>query len=581
MENRENNGVILSFQQDASFYHRHGARYAESNDLIKAVSYLRKAYAMEPDNLEYVLSLAEVLHRLHRYEESIQVLLLYAPFSELPAEALYGLAVNFMGMEEFPVACQCADLCSKKDAEGMRGRQAMDLLALIADREELAYQIGLSEHEDVELLERIHLAKSLQFSGQEQAILPCLCEISEKYPESDVLDMEIAMAMFLEQRYDEAKQRLFHLFQRNSKHVRAHALMAFLLYSEGRFTEAEEECAQVLIDSMCSPEELAFAGTVFSEMGLYPRAKEALLLLQESLPYDVEMLHQLARCFAEEGDFEEASNCYAQLLRLNEHDTVAAYYYRVLREEGGQRYLDTWTLLYDVPLSEALVRQRRITEVLQGGEEALRSVVKNDEHYSELLEWALFSSLCTMRRSVVAALKTLGDAYSERILRRFLITMHMMDDEKQLVLQALLAMRSQPPFSMYINGMWQYGIAQPLVLPDQLPRSFADILEAIRETSPNSGILPLETLHLPERTSEMATRIFVVYVVALRGKFPRLTAEQTDAMAAAFVLMALSALGMDPIPHEEILNWYEVSQRRVDNALKRIFERLQSDSEGK
>lgn len=580
MENRENNGVILPFAQDASFYHRHGVRYAESSELSKAIPYLRKAYDMEPNNLEYTLSLAELLHRLHRYEESVQVLLLFAPFAELPSEALYGLAVNFMGLEEFSIACQCAELCTEKDAGGIRGRQAMDLLALIADKDELAYQIGLSEYEDIELLERIHLAKALQFSGQERAILPCLCEIGEKYTDSDVLDMEIAMALFLEQRFDEAKQRLFHLFQRNSKHVRAHALMAFLLYTEGRFTEAEEECTHVLIEPMCSPEELAFAGTVFSEMGMYQRAKEALLLLQESLPYDVEMLHQLARCYAEEGDFEEASNCYEQLLRLNERDTVAGYYYRLLREEGAQRYLSAWTLLYDVPLSEALARQRRITEVLQGGEEAIRSVVKNDVHFMELLEWALFSSLCTMRRSVVSALKVLGDSNAERLLRRFLITMHMMDDEKQIVLQALLAMRSSPPFSMYINGMWQYGVAQPLVLPDHLPQCFADILDAIRETLPNSGILPLELLHLPDRTAEMATRIFVVYVVALRGKFPRLNAEQSNAMAAAFVLMALSALGTDPIPHEEILEWYEVSQRRVDNALKRIFERLQADSEG-
>ena len=56
-------GVVIPFKQNAAFYFQRGNKYLADEDLPKAEQYLRKAYEMEPDRTEYMLTFAEALHR--------------------------------------------------------------------------------------------------------------------------------------------------------------------------------------------------------------------------------------------------------------------------------------------------------------------------------------------------------------------------------------------------------------------------------------------------------------------------------------------------------------------------------------
>ena len=75
MSNDRETGVIIPFQQNAEFFYQRGNKYLTDNeDLLRAEQYLRRAYEMEPERDEYILAFAEVLHRMHRFEESLSVL---------------------------------------------------------------------------------------------------------------------------------------------------------------------------------------------------------------------------------------------------------------------------------------------------------------------------------------------------------------------------------------------------------------------------------------------------------------------------------------------------------------------------
>ncbi|MDR9829892.1 hypothetical protein RCJ22_30380, partial [Vibrio sp. FNV 38] len=119
---------------------------------------------MDPHDVEYAITLAETLNQILRYDDSIRVLLTACPVNEMPSDALFGLASNFMGLEEFQAAGQCAEICLQKEKNGPYADRAMDLLDLLDDREDLEYQIGLAEGEDINLLEQIRYAKAMQFS---------------------------------------------------------------------------------------------------------------------------------------------------------------------------------------------------------------------------------------------------------------------------------------------------------------------------------------------------------------------------------------------------------------------------------
>ncbi len=577
MPDKKKSGEVVPFSQDARFYYKRGVKFLEADDEERAEQYLRKAHNMEPYDVEYALALAEVLHRMRCFEESLHVLLLSCPFEGISGEALYGIAANFMGLEEFSAAQQCAELSLQRDPDGAFARSASDLLELIDDQPELEDQIGLTEDEDFDLLVMIHVAKAKHYAGLDEDALAVLLHASERYPKSEMLDLEIAMLYFSLRIFDEAEKRLFNLFKRNSKSVRGNALMALLYHAQKREKQAQEQAQKISIDDDCSPEELGYAGAVLLELEQYERARTALTMLQESVPFDREMLHQIAYCDCMLGDTDEAEKIYHGLVRRDEDDTVAAYYWKRVREQGDKAMAKDWSIGYDVPIGEAILRQRRIRDVAAGGQTAIRQVWQDDPSFRKLLRWAMCSPLVSSQRAIAKMLAMTGDKEAERILREYLMEFDVSDEDKQFVFGILLSIEAKPPFSLYYNAAWQYGVMRPMMIPERMPTGYEYVLELILNVEALvHSQMKYGTLELPSRTSEIAARIYYFYVASLNESFPKITQNQERAMAAAFVMMGLGALNEESVTPEAICETYGVTRRRLENALQKIFKNLQA-----
>lgn len=583
MSNDRKTGVIIPFQQNAEFYYQRGNRYlTENEDLVRAEQYLRKAYEMEPDREEYILAFAETLHRMHRFEESLSVLLTsLSEDKQDSAEMIFGIASDFMGLEEFQAADQCCRLCLEREPDGPYSDRAMDILELIEDAPELEAQIGLVGSEDLALLDTIHRAKARHVSCNDDSGLQMLLAVADKYRESEMLDMEIAMMQFSMREYDEARKRLFNLFKRNSRSVRGNALMTLLYHVQKQDREAEEQSKKILIDEDCSPEELGYAAPILMEIGQYARAERALELLRDALPFDVEMLHQLAFCRYVQGKKREAEAIYDDLVLRNENDSVAAYYKKHIREDSEADFKRSWSINYDVPVREAVVRQRRIRDVATAGVEAIRQTWENDREFRSILKWALTSPLSPSVRGAAKMLSVLGSREAERELRAFLIRFDQSDEDKQFVFGLLLGMEAKPPFSLYYQGEWQYGIVRPMRLPQRLPVSYDSILGMIVDFEKTlHDDIRYRGIKVNEQLSDVTSRIFFFYLSCFRDeRYPQITRKQEDAFAAAFLLMGLGALNDVSIKPDVLMNLFDVSERRLENALKRIFMTMHKEKE--
>ena len=583
MSNDRKTGVIIPFQQNAEFYYQRGNRYlTENEDLVRAEQYLRKAYEMEPDREEYILAFAETLHRMHRFEESLSVLLTsLSEDKQDSAEMIFGIASDFMGLEEFQAADQCCRLCLEREPDGPYSDRAMDILELIEDAPELEAQIGLVGSEDLALLDTIHRAKARHVSCNDDSGLQMLLAVADKYRESEMLDMEIAMMQFSMREYDEAKKRLFNLFKRNNRSVRGNALMTLLYHVQKQDREAEEQSKKILIDEDCSPEELGYAAPILMEIGQYARAERALELLRDALPFDVEMLHQLAFCRYVQGKKREAEAIYDDLVLRNENDSVAAYYKKHIREDSEADFKRSWSINYDVPVREAVVRQRRIRDVATAGVEAIRQTWENDREFRSILKWALTSPLSPSVRGAAKMLSVLGSSEAERELRAFLIRFDQSDEDKQFVFGLLLGMEAKPPFSLYYQGEWQYGIVRPMRLPQRLPVSYDSILGMIVDFEKTlHDDIRYRGIKVNEQLSDVTSRIFFFYLSCFRDeRYPQITRKQEDAFAAAFLLMGLGALNDVSIKPDVLMNLFDVSERRLENALKRIFMTMHKEKE--
>ena len=124
---------ILSFDQGAGFYLRTGRRQAEAGNLVRALSHLRTAHEKDPKNEEIAIALAEILNRMQRFEESIGVLMGMGRLEKLPPDGLFGMASNFIAMEEFGPARMCLEYYLHTDPDGAYAADAADYLDLMDD----------------------------------------------------------------------------------------------------------------------------------------------------------------------------------------------------------------------------------------------------------------------------------------------------------------------------------------------------------------------------------------------------------------------------------------------------------------
>ena len=121
------------------------------------------------------------------------------------------------------------------------------------------------------------------------------------------------------------------------------------------------------------------------------------------------------------------------------------------------------------------------------------------------------------------------------------------------------------------------------MIPEHLPVSYESVYEMIEsfETYLKEDVR-YRKLEVPPRLTEISIRIFYFYLAAYSdGKYPHIRKEQENALAAAFVLMGLGALNATHIPPEVVCNTYDVSERRLGNALKRVFMSLHKQEEEK
>ena len=409
---------ILSFDQGAGFYLRTGRRQAEAGNLIRALSHLRLAHEKDPDNPEITIALAEIMNRMQRFEESIAVLMGLGRLEALPPDGLFGMASNFIAMEEFGPARMCLEYYLKADPEGAYAADAADYLDMMDDTPEMNWQLGLDEGEDLDLIAHIHYAKTLHVSGRDREALRHLLDLEERYPRSLWLQMEIALSEYCLEEYEACEQRLFNILKEDSHYVRAKCLLALLKRGEGKKREAREILNSIPIPVDGTTEELGNLNVMLLELEDYVRAEECGETLYKIIPYDPLTLHELGYTKYMLGKAREAADLYRRIVEMDPHDTVAGWYLAAVQAEPDpKRGGKGWTIQYDVPYRIAAERLRRMGETFAKGPEYLAKRWAEDGEFRDLVGWALVSPLAPDKHGIITILVVAGDREAERLLR--------------------------------------------------------------------------------------------------------------------------------------------------------------------
>lgn len=558
------NGFI-PFSRGAKIYLDKGNDCFDRGDNLHALYYLRKAYNMDKTDAETAICLSQVLNYMNLFDESTRVLLLSAN-PNLRSEAHLGLANNFMSMDFFSAARTHYDLFTAESlyAGSPELSEDEEMLELLYDYDELAVALDLPNAKDVELLEELQYLRYLHFNGQSEKALKRLLAKEAKSPKSRLLQLEIARTQIQQKQYTEAEQRLFGMLGTCKDDPAVLCLIALSQYSRGKADEAKETMGRLKLDHSIPENCLLGVSTLFLELGMTKQATLTLLLAMNRTPYDRLAMHQLAYCMCSTGSFDDAARVYGDLLLMDENDSVAQYYLEAVKKQDAS-LCGRMQLNYEVPYSEMMNRLKYLREGLTKPDEEAVKLWQEDAKFSQYALWSLHSAISPLREQIIRILGLSARDEDVYILRDLLLRTYVPDAIKHKALAILGKLRPDFAYSAYLEGSWIVVEHKSPEFPKNMPKSFDNIIYNLLNT--------LIAMDVSKSVTETAVEICKFYVLSLEGKYPRLTGDQETAMAAAFALLSLSAFKLDHTI-DEICQRFDVSGRRVNNALNRILDKL-------
>ncbi len=573
MTNRKDTGKIIPFQQGASFYMRRGAKEMEKNDLIGALTRYRQAYLHAPDDPEPCLAVAEILSQMQRFEESNRMILLMMSTGNETPECYFGLACNYFGMHEYDYAADSLENYLDADPDGPFALEAEDFLDFIGDDAAMYDLTGLKTDQDYDDNASCLFARHLIAAGDYADAVAELTRQLTRSPNATNVKNQLAIAYYCSGERARAHTLTTEVLLEHPDDVLARCNMALFCHETGDDETASEHLRAAQSLRSDQPDELHNLSIMELELRQFDNAEATLKRLQQSLPFDENVLHKLGYCYYMQGNFEEAQNQYKRLLKLNPNDTVAKYYFMQSRKppHSEKQAMAKWQIAYQVPFSETFRRLSQINKYLAMPEQDLQRLWHEDGRFCDLLNWALLLPEQRVKKSVLSLIYTFGDEKAEKALRAFLLYTEQPDYLKRAVFGMLKHLGAKEPYAAYLNGQWIQGRVNMLELPYKLPACYEAVIQYLTQCM------------IGVRTDECVTassRVFRRYLDSLDKHFPHLTEMQSASLAAALEYCGCVACGVEA-QVEEIIEAYRISNTRFRNALIKLTPFMETPEETK
>lgn len=569
-------GKVLSFEQDGEFFFRRGMNKQDRGNLMDALTSYRQAYDMEPDNPEYRLAVAETLTEMCRFSES-NALLLTMPAQQQKEyeECYFGMACNFVGLQDYERARECLDKYMYYAEDGEFVDDVYDMLDMILDWEdgELDDEDGEYSHiryggndESAELAAK---GKGLLELGDYKGAIELLTDAVRRYPELNYMRNNLALAYFCDKDYKSAIRNVEDIIRRSPGDVQAHCNLALFSRAAGDEGAVQREAEYIGSLETDDFEELSRISITLMELDRQDQALPILKSAYDVMPYDADTVHRLAMCYYSQDEFAEAALLYDKLRKLDPHDTVARFYLDVCREsqQTGQKRKGLM-YGYQVPYDEMMKRMQTLNAYAALTYDELKAKWENDESFYELVCWALGLTDPSIKRAMLDLVTSFGDGKAQQLVREFAIRGDQPDELKQETFGMLKRMGAEEPYIGYIGGnLVQSAVTGSVNIDGELPASYVDMLARC-----------IQSLKDGESQEYLACAVFI-WERYVRGekRLTALTDKQVMAYSGALEYMVRIQQG-DKITKHEIMEKYELTYQRLNTALEHMLSALENSA---
>ncbi|MDD3919560.1 MAG: hypothetical protein PHO41_00065 [Eubacteriales bacterium] len=564
---------IIPFERDGEFFLRRGSDRLEKNDVLEAMSNYRQALLRDPENLDYQLAVAEVLTEMHRYEESNRMLLPLLSQDAPPSECYFGMACNFLGMQEFQHATDSLNSYLFVDPDGEFCYDAEDMLDAMESPEAYYDMPGVRSEEERKALRICERGRRCMEENRIHDAVNVLKQAAADWPDILFIKNNLSMAYFCAHDFANAVKTVSEVLEKDPENVQGHCNMLLFTFAAKKKEEAERELELLQRLQSDDPDDLNHMALVFMELNHFDMALTALKKMQSIFPYDEGMLHRMGVCNFRLGNYRQALYSYDTLLKIDPEDTIAKYY-RVIcaRAVAGDVEEIGWLHHYQVPYAEVLRRVREINKLIKGSREDVRALWQQDGNFRSLLLWGLALPEPNAKRAILTLLAGLEDVKAERAMRDFLLDDDQPDSVKREVFAMLKQIGAKEPYVAILDGeLVQSKVHITDFQAGQMPASYQNALDILLDS--------MEGTYGPDCIAK-ANDVFAEYIHGLRGEFPRLSPTQAVSLAAAVEYTACRRLGED-VTKTQIMNAYGISLVRLNNAISRVMRVLEQKKEPK
>lgn len=445
------NSKILSFNQPAEFFIKKAEKHIDAGNFLEALALYRCVLGMEPENVDYLLSIAQIYSEMGLYAESNDVLLKIAKYGNTPTECLFALGCNYMGLKNYELADEAFEQYLAIDPEGEYAED-IDELFDIMDEEDYEEDGALHDISLRMMYEEAYEGKQYLDKGDYKNAIIHLEKVVHRNEMMHSAMNNLALSYFFEGRKTEAVEMSKRVL--SSQPLNLHACCNLALFCSDMNDHANAAVHLEKLNGMIDiePEDMHKVALTYCELGYHQKAYQMFQKIVAFQPYDIRILHFCGLAAYNCSQYAEALSYFVKILKIDPSHSLAQYYKLRAEDAKAGRSQKELEYVYQVQFDEIKRRISYLNECLKQKNGSLKNKWENDEFFKSIIFWGLHYGDEYIKKIVLEIMSMFSDAKVEEAFRDFLLKSAETDDIKNDIFMYLKKMGAEEPYVAYIKG---------------------------------------------------------------------------------------------------------------------------------
>jgi tetratricopeptide (TPR) repeat protein len=450
--NRETENNVLSFNQPAEFFVRKAEKHIDAGNFIEALQLYRQVLGMDPHNVEYLLSIAQIYSEMGLYAESNDVLLKIVRYGNAPTECLFALGCNYMGMKKYDLANEAFEQYLAVDPEGEFAEDIDELFDILDEEEGIEDEGSLQDAGKLALLDEAAEGKEHLDHGDYKAAIRRLEHVVKKDPGMLSAMNNLALAYYFEGMKEKAVATASRVIEAQPANLHAICNLALFYSDAGDEARVAIQLGKLETLGEIEPEDMHKVALTYCELGQHEKAYRWLAKIVALQPYDTRILHFTGLAAYNCGLYAEAAAYFVRILKINPKNSIAAYYKAKAEDAKVHGAAKKFEYVYQVQFDEIKRRIKYLNDCLKHKDGSFSEKWKDDPHFKSIILWGLHYGDEYIKKIAIEIMCMFPGEEVEEEFRNFLVKSTEEDDIKNDIFLHLKRMGAKEPYVAYIKG---------------------------------------------------------------------------------------------------------------------------------